>query len=82
MIDLRKPYDLVSWDFLKGILDGLDFLPRFIDWVMKCTTIPSCSIALNGSLHAFIKIVERDFDKVILYLTFCLCYALSISLEC
>ncbi|XP_022853935.1 uncharacterized protein LOC111375367, partial [Olea europaea var. sylvestris] len=29
-IDIRKAYDLVSWDFLKSVLEGLNFPLRFI----------------------------------------------------
>lgn len=54
-IDLQKAYDSISWNFLKGVLVGMDFPPRFIDWVMECITTPSYPIALNGSLHGFIK---------------------------
>ncbi|XP_022874142.1 uncharacterized protein LOC111392962 [Olea europaea var. sylvestris] len=54
-IDLKKAYDSVSWDFLKGVLEGFHFPLRFIQWVMECVTSPTYSIASNGSLHGFFK---------------------------
>lgn len=54
-IDLRKAYDSINWDFLKGVLNVLAFPSRFIDWVMECVTTPLHSIALNDSLYGFKK---------------------------
>ncbi|GFP99127.1 line-1 retrotransposable element orf2 protein [Phtheirospermum japonicum] len=50
-IDLQKAFDSVSWGFLKSILEGLNFLGKFVSWVMECVTTTSYSISLNGSLH-------------------------------
>ncbi|XP_022858439.1 uncharacterized protein LOC111379310 [Olea europaea var. sylvestris] len=54
-IDLKKAYDSAYWNFLKNVLEGLQFPTTFIDWAMECITSPIYSIALNGSLHGFIK---------------------------
>ncbi|XP_022843079.1 uncharacterized protein LOC111366583 [Olea europaea var. sylvestris] len=54
-IDLKKAYGLVSRDFIKGVLEGLHFFPRFVKWVMECVTSPTYSVALNGSMHGFFK---------------------------
>lgn len=54
-IDFKKAFDSVDWNFLKSVLQGLEFHYNFIDWVMKCITMPAYSIALNGSFHGFIK---------------------------
>ncbi|XP_022880540.1 uncharacterized protein LOC111397792 [Olea europaea var. sylvestris] len=58
-IDLKKAYDLVNWDFLKEVLEGLCFPSRFVEWVMECVTTLTYSVALNGSIHDFFKGKER-----------------------
>ncbi|GFP92208.1 transposon tx1 uncharacterized 149 kDa protein [Phtheirospermum japonicum] len=50
-IDLRKAFDSVDCDFLKSVLEGLNYLDKFISWVMEYVTSTSYSISLNGSLH-------------------------------
>ncbi|XP_074291895.1 uncharacterized protein LOC141618709 [Silene latifolia] len=35
------------------MLTGLNFPPRFADWVMKCVTTTSFSIVINGQSHGF-----------------------------
>ncbi|XP_022897683.1 uncharacterized protein LOC111411379 [Olea europaea var. sylvestris] len=62
-INLRKAYDSVGWQFLKGVFEGLHFPSRFIQWIMECVTYPTYSVALNGSLHASSK-VEKASNKV------------------
>ncbi|XP_022847501.1 uncharacterized protein LOC111370020 [Olea europaea var. sylvestris] len=54
-IDSRKAYDSVSWNFLKSVLEGLNFPLRFVQWIMECVTTPTYFIALNGSMHGFFK---------------------------
>ncbi|XP_022899384.1 uncharacterized protein LOC111412693 [Olea europaea var. sylvestris] len=54
-IDLTKAYVSVSWDFLKGVLEGLHFPPRLVQWVMVCVTSPTYSVALNESTNGFFK---------------------------
>ncbi|CAH9104768.1 unnamed protein product, partial [Cuscuta epithymum] len=53
MVDLRKAYDTISWDFLRNVLRGLGFPDRFVGWIMECVSITSFSISLNGVLHGF-----------------------------
>ncbi|CAH9133061.1 unnamed protein product [Cuscuta epithymum] len=54
-VDLRKAYDTISWNFLEGVLRGLDFPDRFIGWIMECVTTASFSISLNGCLYGYFK---------------------------
>ncbi|XP_022848848.1 uncharacterized protein LOC111371175 [Olea europaea var. sylvestris] len=54
-IDISKAFDSVSWDFLKSVLEGLNFPLRFVQWIMECVTTPTYSVALNGSMHGFFK---------------------------
>ncbi|GAA0157719.1 hypothetical protein LIER_14924 [Lithospermum erythrorhizon] len=51
MVDLRKAYDIVSWDFLGVVLRGLDFSEAFVGWVMQCVTTTSYWVSINGELH-------------------------------
>ncbi|XP_071723980.1 uncharacterized protein [Rutidosis leptorrhynchoides] len=51
-IDLKKAYDSVQWDLVEEVLLGLQFLLRFIGWVMACLRCVSYSLMINGSLEA------------------------------
>lgn len=55
MVDIRKAFDTVSWDFLREVLCGLGFPERFINWVMLCVSTPMYSVKLNGSLHGYFE---------------------------
>lgn len=50
-IDHRKAYDPVNWDLVEEILHGLNFPPKFINWIMLCIRITSFSINFNGNVH-------------------------------
>ncbi|XP_074290914.1 uncharacterized protein LOC141617642 [Silene latifolia] len=59
-VDLRKAYDSIEWKFVHQKLYGLNFPPRFIDWIMHCVTTTSFSIRghqvscyLHGCLPVF-----------------------------
>ncbi|KAJ9536525.1 LOW QUALITY PROTEIN: hypothetical protein OSB04_un000277 [Centaurea solstitialis] len=47
-IDLRKAYDMISWDFLLCMLHGLGIHPVLIQWIRELISSPSFSIVLNG----------------------------------
>lgn len=51
MVDLRKAYDTISWQFLREMLSHLQFPPAFIGWIMKCVSTSSFSVAINGVLN-------------------------------
>ncbi|GAA0177780.1 hypothetical protein LIER_29747 [Lithospermum erythrorhizon] len=51
MMDLRKAYDTVSWEFLEAVLRGLDFPKVFVGWVIECVTTASYSVSINGEMH-------------------------------
>lgn len=55
MVDIRKEFDSISWDFLLNLLPMLVFPPSMICWIKECTTTATCSISLNGKMHGFIK---------------------------
>ncbi|GAB2284026.1 hypothetical protein Dimus_039637 [Dionaea muscipula] len=52
-IDLRKAYDSVDWEFLRGMLSALNFPPVFTHWLMTCVSTASYSISINGQIHGF-----------------------------
>lgn len=52
-IDLRKAYDMVSWEFLEEMLIEFGFPGEFVKWIMLCVTTPKFSIKVNGGNHGF-----------------------------
>lgn len=55
MVDLRKAYDTIDWDFLREVLLGLGFPSIFVEWIMECVTNASFSISINGSMTGHFK---------------------------
>ncbi|KAJ9536529.1 hypothetical protein OSB04_un000281 [Centaurea solstitialis] len=54
-IDLRKAYDMVSWEYLFGMLKGFGFHPTFIKWITEMVSTPSFSIVVNGESRGFFQ---------------------------
>jgi len=54
-LDLRKAYDSVNHGFIQGILKGMKFPNKFINWVMGCLKSAFLSISLNGGQHGFFQ---------------------------
>ncbi|KAJ9557115.1 hypothetical protein OSB04_011729 [Centaurea solstitialis] len=54
-IDIRKAYDMVSWDFLFNMLKGFGFHIALIRWLKEMIATPSFSISLNGEVSGFFK---------------------------
>ena len=53
--DLHKAYDTMDWEYIRVVLLGLNFHPKFVYWVMKCVSSPRFSIDLNGNPHGFFQ---------------------------
>jgi hypothetical protein len=49
-LDLAKAYDRVEWVYLQGIMLKLGFDAFFVEWVMRCVTLVSFSVKVNGRL--------------------------------
>ncbi|KAK7275607.1 hypothetical protein RIF29_16726 [Crotalaria pallida] len=47
-VDIKKAYDMISWDFIHSMLQALKFPAKFIIWVMECITSVSFSLVING----------------------------------
>ncbi|XP_074265375.1 uncharacterized protein LOC141587805 [Silene latifolia] len=52
-VDLKKPYDSVSWEFLEEMLVSLEFPTHFISFIMECVKAASYSLVLNGDIFGF-----------------------------
>lgn len=50
ILDFKKTYDRVNWDFLWYVMDRMGFGDRWIKWIRRCVTCAKVSILLNGSL--------------------------------
>nr|XP_016444107.1 PREDICTED: uncharacterized protein LOC107769412 [Nicotiana tabacum] len=48
-IDMQKAYDSIEWVFLEQVLSGLNFLEKFVKWIMSCISTVTYSIIINGS---------------------------------
>nr|GEW37969.1 reverse transcriptase domain-containing protein [Tanacetum cinerariifolium] len=54
-VDLHKAYDTVNWNLLEDDLKGFGFHMKMVQWIMKCVTSTSFSIAINGENYGFFK---------------------------
>lgn len=54
-IDLKKAYDMVSWEFIAESLEGYSFPRAFIAIVMKCVASTKFPIKVNGEGHGYFE---------------------------
>ncbi|XP_016570787.2 uncharacterized protein LOC107868618 [Capsicum annuum] len=54
-IDLKKAYDMVSWEVIEDVLKGYGFPSSFVQLVMNCVTITKFTIKLNGVGYGYFK---------------------------
>lgn len=52
-IDLRKKYDMVSWEFVEQALHGYDFPTSFIKLITVWVTSTKLSVKINGEEHDY-----------------------------
>ena len=54
-LDMSKAYNRVEWVFIEKVMRRLGFNEKWIEWVMKCITLVSYSILINGEAHGNIS---------------------------
>lgn len=54
-IDLRKAYDMVSWDFIEEALNGFGFLRSFTQLIMTYVTSTKFTVKVNGEGFGFFE---------------------------
>lgn len=47
-LDISKAYDIIDWEYLRGIMDRLGFCKTWIDWIMMCVESIDYSVLING----------------------------------
>ena len=53
-LDMSKAYNKVEWVFVENVMKKLGFHEKWIAWIMKCISIVSYSILINGEAHGSI----------------------------
>lgn len=54
-VDLEKAYDSLSWEFLEKLFYGMEFLRKFLEWIMCCVTSSTFSLSINGGFCGSFK---------------------------
>lgn len=54
-IDLRKAYDMVSWELVEEALKGFGFPDKFVYLVKSCVSSTKFSIKGNGERHGYFE---------------------------
>lgn len=53
-VDMSKAYDKVDWNFLRAVLNALNFNDSWVKWIMECVTTVNYTLIINGNLsHSF-----------------------------
>ena len=53
-LDMSKAYNKVEWVFVENVMKKLGFQEKWIAWIMKCISIVSYSILVDGEARGSI----------------------------
>ena len=69
-LDIRKAYDRVEWNFLRGIMEKLGFSEIWVDKVMGCVTIAHFLFLLMVHLMVIFLHIGDSVKEILSHLTF------------
>lgn len=61
-LDFAEAYDRVNYQFLKFVLSEIGFGDKSIQWIMRCVSISSISILVNGTSESQF-VIEKGLRK-------------------
>ena len=61
-LDMSKAYDRVEWMFVEKVMRRLGLNDKYIGWIMKCISIVSYFVLINGEAHGSI-VPSRRFRQ-------------------
>ena len=63
-IDISKAYDMVEWEFLKGMLERFGFSTQWIRWLTMCFSEVSYNINFNGDwIGPIVPLLLKDAES-------------------
>ncbi|MDD0148512.1 reverse transcriptase domain-containing protein, partial [Shigella flexneri] len=48
-VDFQKAFDTIEWSYLYGMMNGMGFPRKWINWMAECLSTVTASILVNGS---------------------------------
>lgn len=53
--DMSKAYEKLEWEFIRMVLEKMNFHPTLITWIMQCITSVSYTFIINGAAREYVK---------------------------
>ncbi|KAF9624332.1 hypothetical protein IFM89_009615 [Coptis chinensis] len=54
-LDIRKAYDMVSWETIEFMMERFGFPEKFRKWIKLCISSPTFSVLVNGDPEVFFQ---------------------------